>query len=116
MGTISITGEGMSDFRSPDNYDGELREEIIEEVKEPSMYRVVLHNDHYTTMEFVVDILKTVFHKVVAEATKIMLDVHNKGAGIVGVFTYDVAATKISQVQHMAESAEFPLRCSMEKV
>jgi len=79
------------------------------------MFRVVLHNDDYTTMEFVVEVLLTVFRKNLVESTRIMLDVHRKGTGQVGVYTYDVAATKVSQVHALAREREFPLRCTMEK-
>ncbi len=84
-------------------------------LKEPKLYRVILHNDHYTTMDFVVNVIVTVFHKPAAEATKIMLDVHKKGRGVVGVYTYDIAATKVSQVHEMARQNEFPLRASCEE-
>lgn len=79
------------------------------------MYRVILHNDHYTTMDFVVEVLISVFHKPAAEATRIMLDVHRKGKGICGVYTYDIASSKVSLVHSMAKEREFPLRCSMEE-
>ena len=82
---------------------------------EPSLYRVLLLNDHYTTMDFVVDVIRTVFHKTAAEATKIMLDVHKKGQGMVGVYPYDIAQTKVIQVEKLAQEAEFPLECTMEK-
>ena len=84
-------------------------------VKEPKLYRVLLHNDDYTTMDFVVKVIVTVFHKSAAEATKIMLDVHKKGHGVVGVFSYDIAATKVSHVHEMARQSEFPLRASCEE-
>ena len=95
--------------------DVKLKEKPREDLKEPDMFRVLLHNDDYTTMEFVVEVLMRVFRKTVVDATKIMLDVHRKGAGQVGVYTYDVAATKISLVHQMAREREFPLRCTMEK-
>ncbi len=81
----------------------------------PRRYAVVLHNDDYTTMDFVVQVIMAVFHKPAAEATKIMLDVHKKGAGIVGVYTWDIACTKVSQVHEMARASEFPLRASCEE-
>ncbi|MDX9801400.1 MAG: ATP-dependent Clp protease adaptor ClpS [Spirochaetia bacterium] len=84
-------------------------------VKEPGKYIIVLHNDNYTTMEFVVSILKKIFHKSSIEANRIMLDVHKKGAGIVGSYTYDIAATKMYQVENMASRAGYPLKCTMEK-
>jgi ATP-dependent Clp protease adaptor protein ClpS len=67
-------------------------------------------------MEFVVSVLMTVFHKSIPEATRIMLDVHKKGRGVVGVYSYDIAATKINQVQLLARQNGFPLKCTMEKV
>jgi ATP-dependent Clp protease adaptor protein ClpS len=97
-----------------DSLDGDLALDSKADLDKPKMYRVVLHNDNYTTMDFVVEVLVTVFHKPAAEATKIMLDVHKKGAGVCGVYTYDIASTKISQVHQMAKQHEYPLRCSME--
>jgi ATP-dependent Clp protease adaptor protein ClpS len=84
-------------------------------LEEPRMFRVILHNDHYTTMDFVVEVLMKVFHKTAAEAIKIMLDVHRKGAGVCGIYAYDIAVTKVSQVRHMAKKREFPLKCSYEE-
>ena len=84
-------------------------------LEEPRMFRVILHNDHYTTMDFVVEVLMKVFRKTAAEAIKIMLDVHRKGAGVCGVYTYDIAVTKVAQVHHMAKKDEFPLKCSYEE-
>jgi ATP-dependent Clp protease adaptor protein ClpS len=85
-----------------------------EKYKEPEEFRVILLNDHYTTMEFVVDILMVIFHKSTEDANKIMLDVHKKGKGTVGVYTWDIAATKVEQVHEAARQREFPLRCIME--
>lgn len=82
---------------------------------EPRMFRVILHNDHYTTMDFVVEVLMKVFQKKAAEAIKIMLDVHRRGAGVCGIYTYDIAVTKVSQVHQMAKKREFPLKCSYEE-
>jgi ATP-dependent Clp protease adaptor protein ClpS len=84
-------------------------------LREPTLYRVILHNDNYTTTDFVVSVIVTVFHKPAAEATKIMLDVHKRGVGVVGVYTYDIASTKVSQVHEMARQSEFPLRASVEE-
>lgn len=83
---------------------------------EPPMYRVVLLNDNYTTMEFVTLILENVFRKSSAEARRIMLTVHEKGSGIAGVFTKEIAETKIAIVHHIAAQNEFPLKCTMEPV
>ena len=84
------------------------------ETKEPSLYRVIILNDDYTTMEFVIQVLETVFHKSPAEATQIMLSVHKKGAGICGVYTREIAETKIAAVHDMAAENKFPLKCTME--
>jgi len=78
------------------------------------MYQVILHNDDYTTMDFVVEVLMHVFHRTVIDATKIMLDVHQKGRGVVGTYTYDIATTKVNAVREMARRREFPLRCTIE--
>lgn len=86
------------------------------ETREPSMYKVLLHNDDYTTMEFVIFILETVFQKSTPDATKIMLNVHNEGVGVAGVYTREISETKISVVHQLAKKNEFPLRCSMETV
>ncbi|ORC35147.1 ATP-dependent Clp protease adapter ClpS [Marispirochaeta aestuarii] len=96
------------------NFDSEVVEKSDQRLKEPEMYKVVLHNDHYTTMEFVVEILMVVFHKEVPDATRIMLDVHKKGRGVVGVYTWDVASTRATRVHRIAKEREFPLRCTVE--
>jgi ATP-dependent Clp protease adaptor protein ClpS len=83
--------------------------------KKPPMYKVILLNDDYTPMEFVVEILKVVFHKQHAEATRIMLHVHQNGMGVAGVFPYEIAETKMRTVDELARQSEFPLKCVMEK-
>lgn len=85
------------------------------EIKEPPMYMVLLHNDDYTTMEFVVHILMLVFRKSVEEATRIMLNVHRKGIGMCGVYNFEVAETKVDTVTRLAREKGHPLRCTMEK-
>ncbi len=85
------------------------------ELDEPPMYRVVLHNDDYTTMEFVVHVLMTVFHKSELESEQIMLDVHKKGRGICGVYTLEIAKTKVEQVRTLARQNKFPLMATYEK-
>jgi ATP-dependent Clp protease adaptor protein ClpS len=85
------------------------------DIREPRRYRVLLHNDDYTTMEFVVEVLVTVFHKNLSEATAIMLAVHERGLAACGVYTEEIAETRISQVHDRARKAGFPLRCSMEE-
>ncbi|NCC22701.1 MAG: ATP-dependent Clp protease adapter ClpS [Alphaproteobacteria bacterium] len=83
--------------------------------KKPSMYKVLLLNDDYTPMEFVVYILERFFNKNRQEATDIMLHVHRRGVGICGIFTYEVAETKVNQVMDFARANEQPLQCTMEK-
>jgi ATP-dependent Clp protease adaptor protein ClpS len=79
------------------------------------MYKVLLHNDDYTTMEFVVEVLMLVFNKPPEEAVEIMLNVHQKGIGICGVYTYEVSETKVNTVQDLARQNGFPLKCTMEE-
>jgi ATP-dependent Clp protease adaptor protein ClpS len=86
------------------------------DVQEPLMYKVLLHNDDYTTMEFVVQVLMTIFHKPVEEATRIMLNVHRRGFGVCGIFTFEVAETKVDMVTRLARESGHPLKCTMEKV
>ncbi len=86
------------------------------EVREPPLYKVLLHNDDYTSMEFVVLVLEKVFSKSIPEATRIMLNVHHQGIGIAGVFPKEVAETKVAIVHDLAQKNEYPLRCSIEKV
>jgi len=93
----------------------DLKLEFEKKIDEPKMYKVLIYNDHYTTMDFVVEVLIKVFHLPAAEATKIMLDVHKKGAGVCGVYTRDIAVTKVSQVHEMARSRNFPLKSSYEE-
>ena len=83
--------------------------------KRPSMYRVLLLNDDYTPMEFVVYVLERYFNKSREQATQIMLHVHNHGVGVCGVFTFEVAETKVAQVLDLARRNEHPLQCTMEK-
>ena len=100
-------------------YSPEVEEEVTseskDEVREPSMFRVLLHNDDYTTMEFVVEILIIVFNKSPEEAVEIMLNVHRKGIGICGIYTYEVSETKVNIVHVLARENGFPLKCTMEK-
>ena len=81
----------------------------------PRMFRVLIHNDDYTPMEFVVHVLERFFGKGRDEATRIMLHVHQKGVGICGVYTYEVAETKVTQVMDFARNHQHPLQCTMEK-
>ena len=83
--------------------------------KKPNLYKVLLLNDDYTPMEFVVDVLQRIFQKNREEATQVMLHVHQKGVGICGVFTFEVAETKVTQVVEFARRHQHPLQCTMEK-
>lgn len=100
--------------RHPD-FREDVESNVEEDLEEPPMYKVLLHNDDYTTMEFVVQILEGVFHKSPAEATHIMLAVHKNGIGVCGVYTAEVAETKVELVHHLAKKNDFPLQCSMEE-
>jgi ATP-dependent Clp protease adaptor protein ClpS len=80
----------------------------------PPMYKVIMHNDHYTSMDFVVSVLKEIYHKSDAEAEKLMMMIHKKGGAAVGVYTFDIARTKIELTHKTARQAGFPLRCTME--
>ncbi len=97
----------------------EIEEEIIsetrDEIDEPPMYKVLLHNDDYTTMEFVVEILILVFRRSPEDAVEIMLNVHHKGVGVCGVYTYEISETKVNNVHALAKQHGFPLKCTMEK-
>ncbi len=92
----------------------EIDAETKQDLEEPPLYRVLLHNDNYTTMDFVVSILEDIFHKTPAEATGIMLEVHNKGIGVCGTYQAEIAETKIDAVHARAREAGFPLMASME--
>ena len=84
-------------------------------LKQPPLYKVLFHNDDYTPMEFVVHVLEKYFSKGREEATRIMLHVHHKGVGVCGVFTYEVAETKVTQVMDFSRQHGHPLQCTMEK-
>ena len=84
-------------------------------VKRPSLYKVILLNDDYTPMDFVIDVLEKVFRRNHTESTEIMLEIHNKGKGVCGTYPKEIAETKMSQVIDKARNANFPLRCTIEK-
>jgi len=98
--------------------DFEREEGVVTEskprLKKPPLYKVLLHNDDYTSMEFVVFILRTVFQRPELDAVRIMLQVHNQGIGVAGVYTYEIAEAKIARVTTLAREQEFPLLCSLE--
>lgn len=103
----------MSQFLPETKGESDVRSK--HEVDEPSMYKVLLHNDDYTTMEFVVHILMMVFRKTVEESTQIMLNVHRMGVGLCGVYPFDVAESKVGTVTRLARENGHPLKCTMEK-
>lgn len=90
------------------------RTKTARKLKEPPLYRVLLHNDDYTTREFVVEVLRTVFHRPEPEAVQIMLHVHHHGVGVAGVYTFEVAEMKVQQVEDLARQREYPLMLSIE--
>jgi len=92
-----------------------VKSKINLKLKPPQSYKVLLHNDNYTTMEFVVFVLETVFNKSLAEATKIMIHVHTNGIGVCGSYTFEVAEMKVESVHGLAEQYEFPLQATMEE-
>lgn len=95
--------------------EGEIATDHRKKTKKPKQYKVVLHNDNYTTMEFVVLVLMKFFHKNETEATHIMLTVHHKGSGVAGVYTKDVAETKVAQVTSFAQDHGMPLKLTAEE-
>jgi ATP-dependent Clp protease adaptor protein ClpS len=107
----------MSDRRNPrEDTTGVATDTRTErKLKKPKMYKVLLHNDDYTTMEFVVSVLQHVFHRSETDALQIMLHVHKHGLGVAGVYTREVAESRVEQVETLARAEEFPLRCSMEE-
>jgi ATP-dependent Clp protease adaptor protein ClpS len=95
--------------------DSEVLEKTRKKTKRPRLYRVILHNDDYTTMEFVIEVLESIFMKSPAEAFRIMLHVHTRGHGICGAYPYEVAETKVGLVHDRAQENGYPLRASMEE-
>lgn len=100
---------------APEHADDLAVEESRPEVKKPPMYRVILVNDDYTPMEFVVGVLESVFGMDRTVATRVMLEVHTKGKGICGIFSYEIAETKVAQVTTIAQQQQHPLLCTMEE-
>ena len=98
-----------------DQTDGAVKERVKPQKQHPTLFKVVLLNDDYTTMEFVVHVLETVFQKSPAEAFRIMMQVHQSGSGVAGVYPWEVAETKAETVTSMARHAEYPLRAAIEE-
>lgn len=116
INTILNASDSRSHRNNPSrNPNGDVATLVEPRVKKPSLYKVLLLNDDYTPMEFVIHILQRFFDKSVEDATTIMLHVHQNGVGICGVFTYEVAETKVTQVIEHAKQFEFPLQCTLEK-
>ena len=110
---LNVSSMPMDDVE----HGGAVVEETESETKQerPPLYKVLLHNDDFTTMEFVVFILQTVFNHGESEAVRIMLNVHRQGIGLAGVYTYEVAEMKVDKVTSVAQANEFPLLCTMEE-
>ncbi|HPD60208.1 MAG TPA: ATP-dependent Clp protease adaptor ClpS [Thermodesulfobacteriota bacterium] len=87
-----------------------------EALSEPAQYKILMHNDHYTTMDFVVQVLETVFNKPLSEAVQIMLNIHHQGVGLCGIYTAEIAETKVGTVHFLAKQQGFPLKCSLEEL
>ncbi len=98
-----------------DESDSAVATETREKLKKPPLYRVLLHNDDFTTMEFVVHVLQTIFQKTESDAYRIMLAVHLEGIGVAGVYTYEVAEMKREKAQSLAAAHEYPLLCTLEE-
>jgi ATP-dependent Clp protease adaptor protein ClpS len=108
----------MSDHRDKNEQHGSYDlavEEARPKIKQPPLYRVVLINDDFTPMEFVVDILESIFGMERTRATQVMLEVHTKGKGICGVYNFEIAETKVAQVMSIANQQQHPLLCTMEE-
>ena len=112
-----MAGNQDKDFLTgPDEDRGLVVEESRPKTKKPPLFRVVLLNDDYTPMEFVVEILEMIFSMDRPKATRVMLEVHTKGKGVCGVFTYEIAETKVAQVCSFADQNQHPLMCTLEEI
>jgi ATP-dependent Clp protease adaptor protein ClpS len=96
-------------------YEGDVLTESRQQLKKPPLFKVLLHNDNYTTMDFVVFVLVNVFNRSEPDAIQIMLHVHQQGVGVAGVFTHEIAETKVARVAALAREHEYPLLCTMEE-
>lgn len=119
MSTLEIMARSRDRTGGDDERNGdtiiERRTKEQTKTKKPALYKCILLNDDYTPMEFVVEILKHVFHKDQAEATRIMLHVHQNGIGVAGVYPFEIAETKVRTVEELARESQLPLKCVMEK-
>ena len=98
------------------NYEEDIELKVVEKTKIPKMYEVILINDDFTPMDFVVWIIQEVFHKNLQEASRLMMEVHKKGKASMGIFTFDIARSKAKEVELMAKKNEYPLQCSFLEV
>ena len=110
-----ISAAGPGDDEGIEEFETGVATRTRPKTKKPSNYKVLMLNDDYTPMEFVVDVLQHIFQKTREEATKIMLHVHQKGVGVCGVYTYEVAETKVTQTVDYARKNQHPLQCTLEK-
>lgn len=116
---LAVLMSGDEDDNGGRGDDGDTNTGVVvrskPKTKKPSMYKVIMLNDDYTPMEFVVFVLERFFNKTNEDATRIMLHVHQKGVGVCGVFTYEIAETKVQQVMDLARQHQHPLQCTLEK-
>ncbi|MFZ0887856.1 MAG: ATP-dependent Clp protease adapter ClpS [Candidatus Binataceae bacterium] len=115
IASIDDDGDGYDGGRPQGGTVIERRTRPQIKTRKPPLYKVILLNDDYTPMEFVVEILKMIFNKPHAEATRIMLHVHQNGMGVAGVYRFEIAETKVRAVEELARENEYPLKCTMEK-
>jgi ATP-dependent Clp protease adaptor protein ClpS len=114
LGSGPGDGDGIPGLADP-RHEGAVATETRRKVARPARFKVLLYNDDYTPMEFVVDILERIFDKSPSAATRIMLEIHNGGLGVAGVYVLEVAETKVAQVHRAAEERGYPLRAGVEK-
>ena len=110
-----MSKEGQNNTNNGDDLEHGVAVKTRPKTKKPSMYKVLMLNDDYTPMEFVILVLENFFNKSHEEATRIMLHVHQKGLGICGVYTYEIAETKVNQTMDLAQQHQHPLQCTIEK-
>ncbi len=108
------SGDDNGDSGDDDFGEGDVATETRTKTKRPKLYKVLLHNDDYTTMEFVISVLISVFHMTEEQAIQVTLHVHQKGVGVAGVFSFEIAETKVEKVMNFARENEYPLRCTCE--
>jgi len=111
----AMASEGNPPANRPEDGRGLALEEAKPRLKKPPLFRVILINDDYTPMEFVVEVLEVIFSMDRQKATRVMLEVHTKGKGVCGVYTYEIAETKVAQVTSFAQQHQHPLLCTLEE-